>query len=342
MASNREIQWKGKEVTWFSDQSRPMKRNTTECRAFIGGCQGCGDCTITAECGAIRDVVASLQLGWCNREMHQDIELHDSIVLSSGSLQLLRVKLVLVVQVQAVSIVLSYQLATVLGGDGDRISPWKSLRRSGFRLRVGGGSGEYGGVTRGLLDLTDPEYCFKLHNAKEDGYKSMSKPVNYKVVTTMDTVLKLQGLVCSQWIETKRITGSFWIGSYDTEHFHATKAVDPKECWDMKLQLNCAGNRNVVNGKTYSYIQKPNGQGKWISITEYSVVNFLAQDIELRQEDKDGPILSPFGAHNVSLEAEKLFINHNTLAWHKSNQGYSANNCKPCDDTQENTILEDL
>ncbi|EFX61473.1 hypothetical protein DAPPUDRAFT_121776 [Daphnia pulex] len=181
-------------------------------------------------------------------------------------------------------------------------------------------------VTRGLLDLTDPEYCFKLHNAKEDGYKSMSKPVNYKVVTTMDTVLKLQELVCSQWIETKRITGSFWIGSYDTEHFHTTKAVDPKECWDMKLQLNCAGNRNVVNGKTYSYIQKPNGQGKWMSISEYSVVNCLAQDIELRQENKDGPILSPFGAHNVSLEAEKLFINHNTLVWHKPNHGYSANN----------------
>ncbi|EFX66897.1 hypothetical protein DAPPUDRAFT_115919 [Daphnia pulex] len=156
-------------------------------------------------------------------------------------------------------------------------------------------------VTRGLLDLTDPEYCFKLHNAKEDGYKSMSKPVNYKVVTTMDTVLKLKGLVCSQWIETKRITGSFRIGSYDTEHFHTTKSVDPKECWDMKLQLNCGGNRNVVN----------------------------AQDIELRQEYKDGPILSPFGAHNVSLEAEKLFINHNTLVWHKPNQGYSANNCKP-------------
>ncbi|EFX64450.1 hypothetical protein DAPPUDRAFT_118161 [Daphnia pulex] len=156
-------------------------------------------------------------------------------------------------------------------------------------------------VTRGLLDLTDPEYCFNLHNAKEDGYKSMSKPVSYKVVTTMDTVLKLQGLVCSQWIEIKRITGSFWIGSYDTEHFHTTKTVDPKECLDMKLKLNCSGNRNVVN----------------------------AQDIELRQENKQGPILSPFGAHNVILEKEKLLINHNTVVWHKPNQKYNANNCKP-------------
>jgi hypothetical protein len=129
-----------------------------------------------------------------------------------------------------------------------------------------------------------------------------------------------------------RITGSyFWIGSHDTEHFHTIKPVDPKECWNMTLKLNCARNRNIVNGGTYySYFQKPNGQGKRMSITEYSVVNCLAQDIELRQEYKEGPILSPFGALNVSsLEAEKLFINPKTLVWHKPNQGYSANNCKP-------------
>jgi hypothetical protein len=89
----------------------------------------------------------------------------------------------------------------------------------------------------------------------------------------MDTVQKLEGLVCSQWIETKRITGSFWIVSYDTKHFHTTKNVDPKECYDIKLQLKFAGNRNVMNGKTYSYIQKPNRHGKWIAIKEYSVVN---------------------------------------------------------------------
>ncbi len=32
----------------------------TECRNFINGYQVCGDCTITAKCGAIPDVVASL------------------------------------------------------------------------------------------------------------------------------------------------------------------------------------------------------------------------------------------------------------------------------------------
>lgn len=84
-----------------------------------------------------------------------------------------------------------------------------------------------------------------------------------------------------------------------------------------------------MNGKTYSYIQKPNRHGKRIAIKEYSVVNCLAQDIELRQKNKEGPIISPFGAHNVTLATEKLFINHNTAVWHKPNQRYSANNCKP-------------
>ncbi len=107
-------------------------------------------------------------------------------------------------------------------------------------------------VTRGLLDLTDPDYCFKNHTDKEDEQKVMSKLVTYYVATKIQTDLRVEGLVCSQWIETKKITGSFWVGSYDTEHFHTTKEVSPQECWEMKSLLNCAGNKNIVNGKTYS------------------------------------------------------------------------------------------
>jgi hypothetical protein len=80
----------------------------------------------------------------------------------------------------------------------------------------------------------------------------------------------------------KRITGSFWLGSYDTEYLHTTKEVSPADCWGMKLKLECAGNRNAVNGKTYSYVHRSAGDGKWMSVKEYSVVNCLAQEIELR------------------------------------------------------------
>ncbi len=52
-----------------------------------------------------------------------------------------------------------------------------------------------------------------------------------------------------------------------------------------------------------------------MSIKEYSVVNCLAQDIEIRQESTDGPLLSPFESHNVSLKNKHLIVNHNTIVW---------------------------
>jgi hypothetical protein len=60
-------------------------------------------------------------------------------------------------------------------------------------------------VTRGLLDLSDNEYCFQMYCDKDDVQRAMGKPIKYKVITTMDAVLKMEGLVCSQWIETKKV-----------------------------------------------------------------------------------------------------------------------------------------
>jgi hypothetical protein len=88
----------------------------------------------------------------------------------------------------------------------------------------------------------------------------------------------------------------------------------------MKLQLECAGNKNAVSGKTYSYVHKPTGEGKWMSVKEYTVVNCLAQEIELRRNRVGGPILSPFGSHNVSLVADHLVVNHNTIVWIEPNK----------------------
>jgi hypothetical protein len=85
----------------------------------------------------------------------------------------------------------------------------------------------------------------------------------------------------------------------------------------MKIQLACEGKRNVINGKTYSYMHKPVRSGKWMSITEFSVVNCFAQEIELRQEVSGGSILSSFGTHNVSITSENIIVNHNTIVWHR-------------------------
>ncbi len=55
----------------------------------------------------------------------------------------------------------------------------------------------------------------------------MSKLVTYNVASKLQVDLQVEGLLCSQWIETKKIGGSFWVGLYDTEHFHTTKEVSP-------------------------------------------------------------------------------------------------------------------
>ena len=53
-------------------------------------------------------------------------------------------------------------------------------------------------VTRGLLDLNDPEYCFQNHVDREENEKVLSKPISYRIATKEDTEFKIEGLVCSQ------------------------------------------------------------------------------------------------------------------------------------------------
>ena len=147
-------------------------------------------------------------------------------------------------------------------------------------------------VTRGLLDLNDPEYCFKQGEKRDEHKRISSPPIFYRIITKQDHDRKIDALLCSKWVETKKITGTFWLGAFDTEYFHTTKEVSKQECWDMKLKFACETNKNVLNGKTYSFIQKPVGEGYFWRIKEYSVTNCIAQEIVLRQETEDGPSIS--------------------------------------------------
>ena len=136
-------------------------------------------------------------------------------------------------------------------------------------------------VTGGLLDLKDPEYCFQRATDGEHK-KPMTKALTYRLFTRQDYDLKLEALVCTRWKETKRVSGSFWVGAFDTEYFHTTEEVSSEDCWNMKLNLKCGDNTNVKNGKVYSFQHKAIGPGKWMSTKEYTVTNCLAQEIELR------------------------------------------------------------
>ena len=168
--------------------------------------------------------------------------------------------------------------------------------------------------TQGLLDLTDPKYCGSVH---ADYPKQAKEEVNYEIITKVKKDLEWKGLTCSEWTVTKKITGSFWIGSYDTEHFHNTRLVSQEECWNMVQSETCGGNKIVKNDKTYSFVQEPVGEGSWYSIKEFTIINCLAHEITLRQEEPGGPIRSPFGYHNVSISQGKFEFNHNTIVWHQ-------------------------
>ena len=100
--------------------------------------------------------------------------------------------------------------------------------------------------TRGLLDLTDPAFCGTNH---ADYPKYYNKPAKYRIMRKQTYHLELEGLTCSEWVQTKRITGSFWYGSFDTEHFHTSRAVTQEECRNMKASKTCAGNKMIQNNK---------------------------------------------------------------------------------------------
>ena len=85
------------------------------------------------------------------------------------------------------------------------------------------------------------------------------------------TSLRISGNNLFRMDTKKRITGSFWYGSYDTEHFHTTRAVTQDECWNMKQSQNCAGNKIIKNDKTYSFVQELVGEGSWNRIKEYQL-----------------------------------------------------------------------
>ena len=169
-------------------------------------------------------------------------------------------------------------------------------------------------ITKGLLDLNDPYYC-----KTNPPTHSVERVKEYELITKIRPVQKYKAYTCSQWVKTKRIIGSFWVGAFDTTYFNDPKYVDPMDCWNMVDHLKCGGNKVIHNGLTYSFSSEPAGDGSWYSTKEYKTVNCLAEEIAITQETPESPIHTPFGYHNVSIHAEKLIFNHNTIVWRTPN-----------------------
>ncbi|KAK4028685.1 hypothetical protein OUZ56_021689 [Daphnia magna] len=146
---------------------------------------------------------------------------------------------------------------------------------------------------RGILDFELPYYC---DNEKPETQHLPRIPTTYTLATKQKPAATWKGLTCRQWTKTKKITGSFWIGSFDTVYSQEKILITPLECWRMVNDKKC-------------------GERKWYAIKEYQTLNCIAEQITLRQEKPDHLIKSPFGLLNTTQQEGQFIQNHNTIVW---------------------------
>ncbi|KAK4031113.1 hypothetical protein OUZ56_024639 [Daphnia magna] len=164
---------------------------------------------------------------------------------------------------------------------------------------------------RGILDFELPYYC---DNEKPET-QHLRIPSTYTLVTKQKPAATWKGWTCRQWTKTKKITGSFWIGSFDTVYSQETIPITPLECWRMVNDKKCGAN-NMQTGPTgLSFTATPTGEGKWYAIKEYQTLNCIAEQITLRQEKPDSPIESPFGLLNTTQQEGQFIQNQNAIVW---------------------------
>ena len=142
------------------------------------------------------------------------------------------------------------------------------------------------------------------------------KDVIYDILAEAKTDVSWSAHSCTQFHETKTITGSFWVGSYDTVYTTTTLEVEPSECWKM-VGTRCGENTMDRNGGTQPFTKKPTGEGYWYSVTKYRTLNCMVHKIKLSQEGTED-IISPFGINYTNVSNEHFHINHNTIVWKKT------------------------
>lgn len=72
----------------------------------------------------------------------------------------------------------------------------------------------------------------------------------------------------------------------------------------MVNDKNCKGNNMQSSPTTISFTATPTGEGARYATREYHVLNYLAEEIPLRQESPNSLIESPFGFFNPSKQMD--------------------------------------
>ena len=175
--------------------------------------------------------------------------------------------------------------------------------------------------TRGILDINKPYYC---QNGAIDTPHKPRIASTYTLVTKQKPIVTWKGWSCQQWIKSKKIVGSFWIGSFDTTFSQKTVLVSPIECWEMVNSRKCGDNLMQASETTISFTTSPTGEGKWYATREYHVLNCLLEKITLKQNPEEHLIESPFGILNATQQDKQITYNHNTIVWGKITSNFSS------------------
>ena len=164
-------------------------------------------------------------------------------------------------------------------------------------------------VIKGTIDLEDPDYCSHPEPV------TTPKEVNYRLLTKNKDPITWEGYACTQWLASKEISTNFLL-SHDTVFKKQILQVSAGDCWaTAQYPYTCVTNPMIKDGKTYRYLQEPEGEGYWMTTQSYTSKNCVTQTIQLSKECHDCPVMSPFGilANNSNIE----FSNHNdlTIVW---------------------------
>ena len=135
---------------------------------------------------------------------------------------------------------------------------------------------------RGILDINKPYYCEK---GKTNTTHKPRMITTYTLVTKQRPTITWKGWSCQQWVKSKKIIGSFWIGSFDTTISQQTHLVSAPECLEMVNSKKCGENLMQESATTLSFTASPTGEGKWYATGKYHTLNCLVEEITLKQHE---------------------------------------------------------
>jgi hypothetical protein len=170
--------------------------------------------------------------------------------------------------------------------------------------------------TKAVIDLSVPDYC----NHMEKYTHVKPRTVPFRLVSKKKPPYKIDAFLCEMYIKELTITGSFWVGSYDSVYRQYTRSVNIDDCKRMINDKLCIDNKVEESEGVYKYETEVVGKGHWYSTTVYKVTNCIGHKITLYQETPDSAIMSPIGILPGAVYSDGFaYHNQKMIIWEKSN-----------------------